>query len=67
MGRSLPQASTDKQGVLILDAPGAAVHVTRLDRGFLLDADYRPGPGLLNWTGDVELTAANPSAVVWIR
>jgi hypothetical protein len=46
---------------------GAAVHVTRPARGFLLGADYRPGPALLDWTGDVELTGAQPSAVVWSR
>jgi len=46
---------------------GAPVHVTHLARGFLLGADYLPGPALLNWTGDVELTAASPAAVVWHR
>ena len=46
---------------------GAPVHVTRLGRGFLLDRRYRPGPGVLHWTGDVELTAAAPSAVLWHR
>jgi hypothetical protein len=46
---------------------GAAVHVTRLARGFLLGADYLHGSALLDWTGDVELTGANPSAVVWSR
>jgi hypothetical protein len=35
---------------------GAAADVTQLARGFLLDTDNLPGPGLLNWTGDVELT-----------
>jgi hypothetical protein len=46
---------------------GAPVHVTHLGRGFLLDRRYRPGPGVLDWTGDVELTAAAPSAVLWHR
>jgi hypothetical protein len=46
---------------------GAPVHVTHLGRGFLLDHRYRPGRSVLNWTGDVELTAAAPSAVLWHR
>jgi hypothetical protein len=46
---------------------GAPVHVTRLGRGFLPGRDYLPGPALLGWTGDVELTTATPSAVVWSR
>jgi hypothetical protein len=46
---------------------GAPVHVTQLGRGFLLGQNYVPGPGVLNWTGDVELTAAAPSAVLWHR
>jgi hypothetical protein len=46
---------------------GAPVHVTHLGRGFLLDRRYRPGPSVLNWTGDVELTAQASSAVLWHR
>jgi hypothetical protein len=46
---------------------GVAVHVTRLARGFLLGTDYLPGSALLDWTGDVELTGANASAVLWNR
>lgn len=46
---------------------GAAVHVTGLGRGFLLGADYLPGPSLLDWSGDAELTAAQPAATVWSR
>ena len=46
---------------------GAPVHVTHLGRGFLLGQDYLPGPALLDWTGDVELSSTTPSAVVWSR
>jgi len=46
---------------------GASVHVTHVGRGFLLAPDYLPGTGLLDWTGDVELTGTTPSAVIWSR
>jgi hypothetical protein len=46
---------------------GAPVHVTHLGRGFLLGQDYLPGTGLLDWTGDVELSGTTPSAVIWTR
>jgi hypothetical protein len=44
---------------------GAAVNVTRLDRGFFLGTDYLPQPSFLSWTGSVTLTAAAPDAVLW--
>ena len=44
---------------------GAVVHVNRLGRGFLPGQDYLPGPALLDWTGDIELSTTTPSAVVW--
>ena len=46
---------------------GAPVQVTHLGRGFLLGQDDLPGPALLDWTGDVELTSTAPAAVVWRR
>jgi hypothetical protein len=46
---------------------GASVQVTHLGRGFMLGQDYLPGTGLLDWTGDVELSATTPSAVIWSR
>jgi hypothetical protein len=46
---------------------GAPVHVTHLGRGFLLGQDYLPGTGLLDWTGDVELSGTTPSAAIWTR
>lgn len=45
----------------------APIEVTALDRGFLLDSSYLPGPSILNWTGNVTLTPTSPSAVVWTR
>ncbi len=44
---------------------GAAVNVTRLDRGFFLGTDYLPQPSFLTWTGSVTVTAAQPEAVLW--
>lgn len=44
---------------------GAAVNVTRLDRGFFLGADYLPQQSFLSWTGSVTVTAAQPEAVLW--
>jgi hypothetical protein len=46
---------------------GAPVDVTHVGRGFMLGQDYRPQAGLLDWTGDVELSGATPSAVIWTR
>ncbi len=46
---------------------GAAVHVTGIERGFLLGQDYLPQPSFVSWSGDVALTAAQPSAVLWSR
>lgn len=46
---------------------GATVHVTGIERGFLLGRDYLPQPSFVSWSGDVALTAAQPSAVLWSR
>lgn len=46
---------------------GATVDVTAVQRGFLLGQDYLPGSSFLTWTGDVTLSAAQPSAVLWSR
>jgi len=44
---------------------GAAVHVTAIQRGFLLGADYLPQPSFLSWSGDIVLDAGTTSAVLW--
>jgi hypothetical protein len=41
------------------------ITVTTLRRGFLLRRDFLPGKPLLNWSGNVTLTAAAPEAVLW--
>ncbi|MGW5362129.1 hypothetical protein [Actinopolymorpha pittospori] len=46
---------------------GAAVHVTGIQRGFLLGTDYLPQPSFLTWSGDMTLTADQPTAVLWRR
>jgi hypothetical protein len=47
-------------------APAAfAIGVRRLNRGFLLDADYLPQPSFVQWSGDVVLTPQQPEAVIW--
>jgi hypothetical protein len=46
---------------------GAPVHVTHLGRGFMLGANDLPGTAILDWSGDAELTAATPEAVLWRR
>ena len=60
-------AAVSVHRVVVGTDTGAPVHVNRLGRGFLLGSDYLPGPSLLSWTGDVELTASAPAAVVWSR
>ncbi|WP_030441577.1 hypothetical protein [Actinoplanes subtropicus] len=60
-------AAVSVHRVVVGTDTGAPVDVTQLGRGFLLGSDYLPGPSQLNWTGDVELTASAPSAVVWSR
>jgi len=45
----------------------AAVHVTAIQRGFLLGEDYLPQPSLLSWSGDVVLDINTTSAVLWHR
>ena len=42
-----------------------AIHVRRLNRGFLLDDAFLPQPSFLSWTGDVVLTPSQPAAVIW--
>ncbi|HEY6740125.1 MAG TPA: hypothetical protein VI076_14880, partial [Actinopolymorphaceae bacterium] len=44
---------------------GATVRVTGIQRGFLLGPDYLPGESFLSWSGDVALTAEQPTAVLW--
>jgi hypothetical protein len=44
---------------------GASVRVTGIDRAFLLDQAYLPQASFLSWTGDVRLTADQPTAVLW--
>ncbi|WP_433440980.1 hypothetical protein [Nonomuraea sp. CA-141351] len=46
---------------------GAVVHVTGIKRGFFLGQDYLPQESFLNWSGDVTIDAATPSAVIWRR
>ncbi|MFF5296048.1 hypothetical protein [Paractinoplanes globisporus] len=58
-------AAVSARRVVVGADTGAPVHVTSLGRGFLLGPDYLPGPSLLDWTGDIELTTAAPEAVVW--
>jgi hypothetical protein len=60
-------AAVSARRVVVGTDTGAPVRVTSLGRGFLLGPDYLPGPSLLDWTGDIELTAAAPEAVVWSR
>jgi hypothetical protein len=52
------------------DAPAPApadfaIHVRRLNRGFMLDDAHLPQPSFLQWEGDVVLTPAQPEAVLW--
>jgi hypothetical protein len=42
-----------------------AIHVRRINRGFLLDDAFLPQPSFLRWTGDAVLTPASPEAVLW--
>ena len=46
---------------------GVPVRVTAIDRAFLLDQAYLPQASFLSWTGDVHLTADQPTAVLWTR
>ena len=46
---------------------GATVHVTGIQRGFFLDADYLPRASFLSWSGDAVLDPATPSQVIWRR
>ena len=47
--------------------PGATIGVTGIDRAFLLGPDYLPEESFLSWTGDVQLTPEQPTAVLWTR
>ena len=42
-------------------APHGTVRLTRINKVFLLDREYLPGPSLLQWQGDVTITAGGPS------
>ncbi|WP_328535705.1 hypothetical protein [Streptomyces sp. NBC_00344] len=44
---------------------GAALHVTAVTRAFLLGRDYLPQASFAGWNGDITLTPAAPSAVLW--
>ncbi|MFD0686597.1 hypothetical protein [Actinomadura fibrosa] len=44
---------------------GAPATVTAINRGFLLDSSYLPGPSGITWTGSVTLTQQQPTAVLW--
>jgi hypothetical protein len=46
---------------------GAAVHVTGIQRGFLLDPDYLPQASFLSWSGDAVLDPTTTSQVIWRR
>ena len=47
--------------------PGSgAARLLRVNRLFLLDQDFAPGPSLLVWTGDVELKIGGPPLVLRI-
>ena len=43
------------------------VTITRLARGFTLDAFAYPEPSAISWTGSVTLTPAAPTALIWSR
>ncbi|MBE3012087.1 hypothetical protein IL992_23220 [Microbispora sp. NEAU-D428] len=43
---------------------GAVVHVTGITRGFFLGPDHLPQGSFLDWSGDVTLDAATPSAAL---
>jgi hypothetical protein len=42
-----------------------AITVTALNRGLFLSRKFLPRPSFVHWTGDVTLTPAQPSAVLW--
>ncbi|MFV2171884.1 hypothetical protein ACFHW2_05390 [Actinomadura sp. LOL_016] len=44
---------------------GAPASVTAIERAFMLDDAYLPGPSALTWDGSVTLTPGEPSAVLW--
>ncbi|TDD70337.1 hypothetical protein [Actinomadura rubrisoli] len=44
---------------------GAPATVTSINRGFFLDAAYRPRPSGVTWSGSVTVTRERPSAVLW--
>ena len=46
--------------------PGTySIDVTAINRGFLLGADYLPGPSLVNWAGKETLTPQRTEALLW--
>ncbi|MEV4757051.1 hypothetical protein AB0J86_18330 [Micromonospora sp. NPDC049559] len=53
--------------VVVGTDPGSAVHVTAIQRGFLLGADYLPQSSFLGWSGDALLDPTTTSAVLWRR
>jgi hypothetical protein len=42
-----------------------AITVSALNRGLLLSRQFLPRPSFVRWTGNVTLTPAQPSAVLW--
>ena len=42
-----------------------AITVSALNRGLFLSRQFLPRPSFVQWTGDVTLTPAQPSAVIW--
>jgi hypothetical protein len=57
--------SISAKRVVVGTDTGASVSVRGLQRGFLLGEDYLPGESFVTWSGNVQLTAAAPTAVVW--
>jgi hypothetical protein len=45
--------------------PGYTVHVTGVERAFLLGSDDLPQSSFLTWSGSLTLTAAAPTATLW--
>lgn len=57
--------SISARRVVVGTDTGASVTVRGLQRGFLLGPDYLPGTSFVSWSGNVQLTAASPSGVLW--
>ena len=55
-----------REGERPLPPGSGAARLTRVNRLFLLDEGFAPGPSLLVWTGDVELKIGGPPLVLRI-